>query len=173
MTNAIYNRTFNLVDHVDDASAAPVKNEFALIEAGFDLFPPFTGNAGKLIGVNSGETAFEAISPTVPGSLLALSGYYIVPAAPNNLIIQWTRGTSDASGNVLVTLPATFPNAFVNGVVCAGDGGSWASGSMFSWGLDYSACTVSQVAATSRKIVGTGVPVVAAGVICQLLCWGY
>jgi hypothetical protein len=47
-------------------SSANMRSELALIEDGFDLLPSLTGNANKLIGVNSGETALEAKTSPSP-----------------------------------------------------------------------------------------------------------
>lgn len=44
------------------AASAPMRSQFNLIEDGFDKLPTLTGNAGKLIVVNSGATALEATS---------------------------------------------------------------------------------------------------------------
>ena len=41
-------------------SSATIRAEFVLIAAALDLFPDLTGNGGKLVRVNVGETGFEA-----------------------------------------------------------------------------------------------------------------
>jgi hypothetical protein len=42
--------------------SSTMRAEFALIESGFDKFPALTGNADKILKVNAGETAVEAVS---------------------------------------------------------------------------------------------------------------
>lgn len=43
-------------------SSATIRGEFALIEAAFGKLPTLTGNGSKLVQVNSGGTALEAVS---------------------------------------------------------------------------------------------------------------
>lgn len=46
------------------SSSSSMRSEFAAIEDGFDLLPSFSGNAGKYVKVNDGETALEAADLT-------------------------------------------------------------------------------------------------------------
>lgn len=50
------------------AVSATMRAEIAAIEAGFDLLPVLSGNGSKIIAVNSGATALEAITTTGTGS---------------------------------------------------------------------------------------------------------
>ncbi len=172
MTNPYYARTFNLTDHVDFLTAAIVKTEFGLVEAGFDKFPTLTGNGGKLVAIKADETGLEAISIAVAASALSTSGYYVLDAGANDLILQWGTGTSDASGNATITLATTFPNAILHAIACGGDSAGWASNELFTWGVDFAACTTSSVAVDVRKLTA-GVPSVASGKACRILAWGY
>jgi hypothetical protein len=45
-------------------SSSTIRAEFQLIEAAFDKMPTLTGNGGKVIAVNSGATALEAVAGT-------------------------------------------------------------------------------------------------------------
>lgn len=49
-------------------SSAVMRAEFALIEAGFNKLPTMTGNGGKIVAVNSGATALEAVTTTGTGN---------------------------------------------------------------------------------------------------------
>jgi hypothetical protein len=174
MSNSFYNRVFNLTDHVDYLTAATVKNEFALIEAGFDKFPALAGNGGKLVAIKADETGLEAINVAVAASSLSTSGYYVFPSSPNDLIFQWGTGTSNATGDVSITLATTFPNAILHALVGASDSGGWATSEAFAWGVDFTACTTSTVVADVRKLAGSADPTNAAtGKVCRCLAWGY
>jgi hypothetical protein len=50
------------------ASSSTIRAEFALIEAGFDKMPTLSGNGGKVIAINAGATALEALTTTGTGS---------------------------------------------------------------------------------------------------------
>ena len=68
--NEYYDPTGVPADHGDKLSA-DMRNEFNLVEAGFDKIPALAGNGGKIIRVNAGETALEAVNAD---SLLAAEG---------------------------------------------------------------------------------------------------
>lgn len=52
--------------------SATMRAEFALIEAGFDKLPTLTGNGSKMVAVNSGGTALEAVTAATARSNLGL-----------------------------------------------------------------------------------------------------
>ena len=68
--NEYYDPTGVPADH-DDKLSEDMRNEFNLIEAGFNKIPALTGNGGKIIRVNAGETALEVVNPA---PLLAAEG---------------------------------------------------------------------------------------------------
>lgn len=49
-------------------ASASARAEIAAIEAAFDKLPGLTGNGGKIVAVNSGATALEALTTTGTGS---------------------------------------------------------------------------------------------------------
>lgn len=49
-------------------TSSTMRSEFALIVAGFDKMPTLSGNGSKIIAVNSGASALEAITTTGTGS---------------------------------------------------------------------------------------------------------
>lgn len=63
-------------------SSSTIRAEFQLIEAAFDKMPTLTGNGGKVIAVNSGATALEAVAGTTgSGSFVrATSPTLVTPA---------------------------------------------------------------------------------------------
>lgn len=67
MTNPYYDHTTYPATGALGTSSA-LRSELDLIEAGFDKLPTLTGNTLKIIAVNSGETALEAITTTGTGS---------------------------------------------------------------------------------------------------------
>ena len=67
MTNAYYTHTtFPATGAVLSSSA--MRSELESVELGFDLLPTLTSNGSKLVAVNSGATALEAIVTTGTGS---------------------------------------------------------------------------------------------------------
>lgn len=76
MTNPYYNTTGTPATG-SQGSSANMRSELALIEDGFDLLPSFTGNANKLIGVNSGETALEAKNISFAGTFATVGAYSV------------------------------------------------------------------------------------------------
>jgi len=55
-------------------SSSLIRTELGLIETSFDLFPAFSGNGSKVLQVNSGETAVEAVTAiTLTGVITGLT----------------------------------------------------------------------------------------------------
>lgn len=75
-------------------TSSPARAEFDAIAAGFALLAPYTGNANKIVVVNSGGTGY-----TVTTGTLALAGNFATTGAYNLTIAQ--------TGSVTMTLPAT------------------------------------------------------------------
>ena len=61
MTNAFYNNT-GVPSTRSQGSSAAIRAEFALISAGFNKFPSFSGNAKRLLAINASEDAFEVVT---------------------------------------------------------------------------------------------------------------
>lgn len=78
-----------------------MRAEFALIEAGFDKLPTLSGNGSKVICVNTGATALEAVTTTGTGSAVrATSPAFTTPSlgvatatSINSLTITTSTGT--------------------------------------------------------------------------------
>lgn len=73
-------------------SSSLVRTEFTNIQAGFDLLPDYTGQAGKLLVVNAGATALTFTTGT-----LALAANFTTTGAFTTVLAQ--------SANVTLTLP--------------------------------------------------------------------
>jgi hypothetical protein len=92
MANDFYNSTGTPVTG-SFAASSPMRNQFSLIEDGFDKLPALTGNGGRPVIVNLGGSAL-----TVTEGTLALAGDLATTGAFNTTLIQ----TADVS----LTLPA-------------------------------------------------------------------
>lgn len=81
-------------------SSATIRAEFQLIEAAFGKLPTLTGNEGKLVAVNSGATALEAIATTGTGSAVR---------ATSPTLVTPTLGVASATSvnKVTITAPAS------------------------------------------------------------------
>lgn len=66
MANPYYDHTTYPVQYASGSSAA-LRAELDLIEAGFDKLPTLSGNGSKIVAVNSGGTALEAVAGTGTG----------------------------------------------------------------------------------------------------------
>lgn len=94
-------------------SSAVMRAEFAAIEDGFDKFPTLTGNGGKVVVVNSGGTALEAVSGTGTGSIVrATSPTLVTPdlGTPSAVVLTNATGlpaTSILSGTASININGT------------------------------------------------------------------
>lgn len=75
-------------------SSSAMRSELELIEAGFDKLAGLSGNGGKIIAVNAGATAYEALTTTGTGSAVrATSPTLVTPTlgvATATSINKWT-----------------------------------------------------------------------------------
>lgn len=98
-------------------SSAAMRAELDLIESGFGKLPALSGNGGKVVGVNSGGTALEALTTTGTGSgVRATSPTLVTP----------TIGVATATSvnKVTITAPATSATLTLsNGSTLATSGG--------------------------------------------------
>lgn len=123
------------------------------------------GTGWEVLG---GDTALR--SSALFQSSLSASGYQKLPSG---LIFQWVYGSSDANGNVSLTLPIQFPNALLGGVACEFNPSGWGATRATVWAVDQNASSTSVVVARIRDIRGTAGPVISSGVAGRLLVWGY
>lgn len=101
--------------------------------------------------------------------LLAVTGFQTI----GNFIIQWAVGTSDASGNMTVTLPKPFPNGILGGLANEAEPAGWSATRATVWGFDTAASTSTTAVARVRNIVGNAGPTLSAGIAGRVLVWGY
>ena len=62
-------------------SSAVVRSEFSAIATAFAKLAAYTGNGGKVVAVNTGGTAYEAVATTGSGSIVRASGVLGTPAS--------------------------------------------------------------------------------------------
>lgn len=79
-------------------SSASMRAEFESIEDGFDKLPVMTGNGGKIVAVNSGGTALEAVTTTGTGSAVK---------ATSPTLVTPTLGVATATSINGTTIPST------------------------------------------------------------------
>ena len=81
-------------------SSSTIRSEFNAIEAGLDKLPALTGNGSKIVAVNSGATALEAITTTGTGSgVRATSPTLVTPTLG--------EATATKINKITFTAPAT------------------------------------------------------------------
>lgn len=119
--------------------------------------------------VSNGVNLWYEASGSVGQSLLSTSGYQKLQSG---LIIQWVQGNSNASGDLALTLPITFPNAILGGVANEGAPSGWSTSSTTVWAFDLSMSTNSVAFARVRNLVGNLGPVPSANIFGQILVWG-
>jgi hypothetical protein len=174
MANEFYRKSGSPNIHTV-GSVTQLNSEYAAAASGFDKFPALLNNASKLLAVNESGTAIEAVNEAVIDSLLTTSGYYVFPG-DNQLILQWVTaspaGPPDAQ---TVTLPITFPNAILH-VIPGCWQQDWDSAPAFVYvGINFSACTTSQIAYKARVrtstsgSIGVGIGI---GMPYRFLAWG-
>lgn len=142
----------------------------------------FSGTNAAISGSASMEltagTACEFISG--PANWHAVGGSGSAALTPNGhikhangLIEQWVAGTSDASGNMSLSLPIQFPNAILGGFANEAAPAGWLSNSVSVWGFDINASTRSVVVARVRYIIGTAGPALSSGISGRVRVWGF
>lgn len=103
-------------------------------------------------------------------SLKQDSGYQKLPSG---LIFQWLTGSSDSAGNVQVSLPMQFPNAFLGGVASEYSPAGWTSNRTTVWAIDPTTSSKSVLGAKVRDIQGAGGPSLNPGIAGRFFVWGY
>ena len=98
MSNDFFNKTGNPQPN-SAGSSSLMRAEIASIEAGFDKLPTITANGGKIIAVNAGATALEAVTTTGTGSAVrATSPTLVTPALGTPSALVGTNITGTAAG---------------------------------------------------------------------------
>jgi hypothetical protein len=167
MTNPYYNVS-GTPGQRSAGSSSPIRSEYASIAAAFDKLPTFSGNANRVITVNSGATALTASSVlslsgstaavtgdlTVSGSATAasfagpLTGSATTLATPRTISITgdlaYTSPAFDGSGNV--TAAGTL--ATVNSNI-----GTFAAATLNAKGLATAGANLSGDATTSGAVL--------------------
>jgi hypothetical protein len=167
MTNPYYNVS-GTPGQRSAGSSSPIRSEYASIAAAFDKLPVFSGNANRVITVNSGATALTASSVlslsgttaavtgalTVSGSATAasfvgpLTGSATTLATPRTISITgdlaYTSPAFDGSGNV--TAAGTL--ATVNSNI-----GTFAAATLNAKGLATAGANLSGDATTSGAVL--------------------
>ena len=87
-------------------SSATIRGEFALIEAAFGKLPTLTGNGSKLVQVNSGGTALEAVSSLAGKTFTSAC---VITGTDNSKAML--RVTVVGTANALVVEDSTYPDA--------------------------------------------------------------
>lgn len=87
-------------------SSSVVRGEFNLIKAAFDKLAGLTGNSLKVVRVNSGESGFEAVSPTGTGLPVAQTSPTLITPA-----LGVATGTSLALSGALTAASAAVTGA--------------------------------------------------------------
>lgn len=116
MANPYYDHTTYPTPNAP-GSSAQLRAELDLIEAGFDKLPTLTGNANKVVVVNSGETALAATS-TVTG--VTFSNPTITGGTINNTVIGGTTPAAGTFTAITGTSAAVNGNATITGSATVG-----------------------------------------------------
>lgn len=112
MTNSFYNANGTPGTGAKGASA-PMRAELLAVQAGFDKFPAFSGNALKLLRINAGATALEAytLPAYAPLNGAGTSGTWPIGVTGNaatatKLATARTINGGSFDGSANVTIPA-------------------------------------------------------------------
>lgn len=112
MTNSFYNANGTPGTGAKGASA-PMRAELLAVQAGFDKFPAFSGNALKLLRINAGATALEAytLPAYAPLDGVGTSGTWPIGVTGNaatatKLATARTINGGSFDGSANVTIPA-------------------------------------------------------------------
>lgn len=116
--------------------SATMRSEFALISDGFDKLPALSGNGSKVVAINSGGTAMEALSTTGSGNIVrATSPTLVTPTlgvatatSINGLSLTASTGTFTLSNGKTLTVSNTLTFTATDGATLAiGAGGTLGS----------------------------------------------
>jgi hypothetical protein len=91
-------------------SSAVIRSEFTRLQASFDKMPSLTSTGGRLVRVNPGSTALEAMTLT-PGAILYGGGNNEVVQG-NNLVWNATGNRLEITGNVSASASLSAAGAF-------------------------------------------------------------
>lgn len=110
MANNFYRKSGNPQSNTP-GSMNQLKAEFNLLQAAFDLFPMFAGNAGKFLAINSTGTGLEPSDGAINLNDLSDPGYFLLD---NGFMLQWGTNTQSSTDRTI-----TFLNAFPTAVLMA------------------------------------------------------
>lgn len=131
MTNPYYTPSSNPVSQTRGNSAL-IRAEYAAVQAAFDLLPGFTSNGGKLIRINSGATAQEAMAFGTANQALGMNAagtayeHKTVAGTANEITVTHGVGTITASLPSALTFTGktitggTFASATITGASLTG-----------------------------------------------------
>lgn len=104
------------------ASSAAMRAELDLIEAGFAKLPTLTGNANKIVVINSSATALTSTDAPIP----SVTAFPIAPSVGAIFIVtdDSAAGVCDSAGGTNVTLCRWNGSAWIP-LGGGGGGGSW------------------------------------------------
>ncbi|WP_240687894.1 hypothetical protein [Burkholderia sp. SRS-25] len=151
------------------------KNANAIIDTTVGLASAITLMAGEFVVLVWSGTywqAFGTYTQRVGQTFASSLGTNGCQKLPSGMIFQWVTGTSDANGNMTLTLPLTFPTAILGGIANESNPGGWASNTATVWAFDGSWSTQSTVVARVRTISNPAGPAIAGGIAGRIFCWG-
>jgi hypothetical protein len=148
MSNSFYNYTSGVPVAQSRGTSSGVRNEFFLVDAGFAKLPALTAKAGKVIVVNAGETALEAVS--------AVAGLALTGGSINNTPI----GAATPSTAAVTSLSASVGiTGNLTGNVGGDLAGNVTSAGTSSFNNVAISGTLDMNAATSATVTGLAAPV--------------
>ncbi|KVH04749.1 hypothetical protein WS84_30015 [Burkholderia anthina] len=151
------------------------KSANAIIDTTVGLASSITLMAGEFVVLVWSGTywqAFGTYTQRVGQTFSSSLGTSGSQKLPTGMIFQWVTGTSDANGNMTLTLPLTFPTAVLGGMANESNPGGWASNTATIWAFDGSWSTQSTVVARVRTISNPAGPAIAGGIAGRIFCWG-
>ncbi|WP_261371821.1 gp53-like domain-containing protein [Yersinia aldovae] len=123
------------------------------------------GDAAKLGVATNAQMAVgtsTSLLPTVAAVMslfskrtFASNDYIRIPDVPGGLIIQWVKGTANASGVLFAQMPMPFPNELLLAGAFEAGAASWGDNSATAWGIDLANSNNAQVIAYARRLFPT------------------
>jgi hypothetical protein len=156
-------------------SSSGMRAELELIEAGFGKLPDLSGNAGKIVAINSGATALEAVTTTGTGSAVRASSPTLVTpilGTPNSGTLTNCTGLPISTGvSGLATGVASFLATPSSANLRAALSDESGTGALLFAGGDIGAATGTSLAVagalTSSGTAGIGYATGAGGTVVQ------
>lgn len=105
-------------------SSATVRSELALIAAGFAKMPVLSGNASKIVAVNSGATGLESVTVTGTGNIVRATGPTLVAPVLGAATATSINGVAISGTGATITLTSGKTLSVSNTLTLAGTDGS-------------------------------------------------